>query len=208
MQYCGGMPSRNRVKRWVPEQVYHLYNRGNNKQEIFLDEEDYTVFLNLLKRHLSSRQAADRYGRIYPNWYGDIELLAFCLMPNHYHILAYQTSDVAITKLMSSVTTSYSGYFNKKYNRIGRLFQDTFKASHIDEDSYWQHISRYIHLNPRDWRKWEWSSLSYYLGHKQAEWVRPTRVLECFEGDSYENFVSDYEGQKEILDELKHLLAN
>jgi len=202
------MPSRNRVKQWAPEQVYHLYNRGNNKQRIFLDNEDYVVFLNLLKRHLSKKQTVDKLGRPYRNWYGDIELLAFCLMPNHYHLLVYQHTDTSITKFISSITTSYVGYFNKKHGREGRLFQDTFKASPIDEDDYWQHISRYIHLNPKNWQHWEWSSLPYFLGKKQADWVKPDRILADFENQEYMQFVSDYEGQKALLDELKHILAN
>ncbi len=77
-----------------------------------------------------------------------------------------------------------------------------------DEDDYWLHISRYIHLNPKDWQRWEWSSLPYYLGEKQADWVRPERVLEAFEGDNYRVFVSDYEDHKAMLDELKHITAD
>lgn len=202
------MPSKNRIKQWAPEQIYHIYNRGNNKQRIFLDEKDYQVFLHLLKRHLQEKSDTDKFGRLYKNWYGDIELLAFCLMPNHFHILAYQTSDIALSSLMRSVTTSYSGYFNHRYSRTGHVFQDVFKASLIDEDGYWQHISRYIHLNPKAWRTWKWSSLPYYLGNKKADWVQPNRVLQTFEGDNYREFIEDYEGHKDMLDELKHMTAN
>jgi len=202
------MPSRNRVKNWSEEQVYHVYNRGNNRQQIFLSKADYTVFLNLLKRHLTKKQTADKLGRPYKNWYHSVELLGFCLMPNHYHLLFYQQNADDITKIMSSLTTSYVGYFNKKHNRTGRLFQDTFKASLVDEEVYWQHISRYIHLNPKQWRSWEWSSLPYYLGEKQVDWVRPRRVLETFTGQDYLAFVNDYKDHKNILDELKHVIAN
>jgi len=208
LKYTAGMPSRNRVKQWAPGYAYHLYNRGNNKQNIFLDSEDYAVFINLLKRHLQKKQTTDKLGRQYKNWYGDIELLAYCLMPNHYHLLAFQRSENALTKLISSVTTSYAGYFNKKYNRVGRIFQDTFKASLIDEESYWQHISRYIHLNPKVWETWEWSSLPYYLDQKHSDWLRPKKVLSVFEGEDYLSFVGDYESHKEMLAELKFITAD
>ncbi len=207
MGYTDGMPSRNRIKQWAAEQTYHVYNRGNNKQLIFADAADYAVFLNLLKRSLQKKQTADRLGRPYRNWYGDVELMAFCLMPNHFHLLMYQQSEEGVSKLMSSVITSYAGYFNKKHGRVGRLFQDTFKATHIDDDAYWQHISRYIHLNPKDWKGWRWSSLAYFTGAKHADWVLPGRVLAAFDGDDYESFVADYEGAKSMEDELKYLVA-
>lgn len=202
------MPSRNRIKQWGEQQVYHVYNRGNNRQPIFLDDQDYTIFLNLLKRYLGRRQMADASGRPYNNWYGDIELLAFCLMPNHFHLLLYQEDVQSITAFMRGLMTAYVSYFNWRYRREGHLFQDTYKASLIDEDSYWQHISRYIHLNPRDWRDWQWSSLPYYTGQRTADWVQPGRVLQLFEDDSYWDFVADYEDHKAMQDELKHVLAN
>ncbi len=203
------MPSRNRIKVYAPGYAYHLYNRGNNRERIFLETDDYAVFLNLLKRHLGQKQVSDKLGRPYRNLHKEVELLAFCLMPNHYHLLIYQHTDDAIIQLMRSVATSYSGYFNKKYDRVGRVFQDAYRAVIVDQEDYWQHISRYIHLNPRDWRKWEWSSLAYYTGQKQADWVRPNRLLELFEGDGeYADFVADYEQHKSMLDELKPLLAN
>jgi putative transposase len=202
------MPSKNRVKQWAPEAIYHVYNRGNNKQAIYLDQHDYATFLNLMKRGLQQKVTADPFGRPNRNWHDDIELLAFCLMPNHFHLLLYQRSERAISDFMRGLSTSYVGYFNKRHHRVGHLFQDIFKASHIDEDAYWQHISRYIHLNPRAWRTWEWSSLPYYLHDKHADWVRPERVLDVFEGGDYLSFVEDYEGVAAMADELKYVTAD
>ncbi len=206
--YNEDMPSKNRVKDYAPEQIYHIYNRGNNKESIFLDDEDYAVFLNMLKRHLSQKEQIDKTGRGYRNFYKEIELLAFCLMPNHFHLLIYQSEKDSMTKLMRSVATAYSAYFNRKYKRVGRLFQDVFKASIIDEDAYWLHISRYIHLNPRKWRTWEWSSLAYYLEKKHTDWIRPERAIGEFTPTSYLEFVEDYEDYKDMLDELKHITAD
>jgi putative transposase len=202
------MPSRNRVKDYGSETYYHLYNRGNNKDVIFQDSQDYAVFLNLLKRHLSPTETADKLGRPYRNLSKEVELLAFCLMPNHYHLLIYQYAEDGMTQLLRSVATAYSGYYNKKYNRIGRLFQDAFKASAIDSEPYLEHISRYIHLNPKDWRTWEWSSLPYYSGKKTADWVKHQKVSEIFENEDYLEFVADYESHKDMLDKIKHSLAD
>ncbi|MGH7237985.1 MAG: transposase, partial [Candidatus Saccharimonadales bacterium] len=133
-----------------------------------MDEGDYAVFLNLLKRYLDDRPARDSSGRPYDWLHDDLDLAAFCLMPNHFHLLIYQTKSEAMTRLLRGVATSYTTYFNKKHNRIGPLFQDRFKASMILRDDYLQHISRYIHLNPKNYKSWEFSSLPYYLGVKQA----------------------------------------
>lgn len=202
------MPARNIVKQYVPHAYYHLYNRGVEKRKIFLDQDDFSVFLALLRRHLDAEPHKDKSGREYVRY--DIELLAFCLMPNHFHLFIHQGEDPeALTKLMRSVATAYTMYFNRKYSRVGHLFQERFKASWITNDAYLQHISRYIHLNPSDYKRYEWSSLPYYLGKRKAEWVRPERILGTFDSvRDYLEFVEDYEGQKSILDELKHELAS
>jgi len=203
------MPSKNSIKQYAAESYYHIYNRGVAKQIIFAETDDYVVFLSLLKRYLSLTPLTDKQGRKYPNYSKDIELLAFCLMPNHFHLLIYQGDDSkAMEALMRSVITSYSGYFNRKYKRVGHLFQGAYKASRIDDEAYLQHISRYIHLNPKDWQAYEWSSLPYYLDQKQADWLLPAKILDIFEGESYKDFVADYEDYKNELDAIKHQLAD
>lgn len=196
------------MKLYVPESYYHVYNRGINGRKIFLDEDDYAVFLNLLKRYLSKKPSKDNKGREYDNLYNSLELLSFCVMPNHFHLLIYQKDSDAITKLMGRISTSYATYFNKKYKRKGPLFQERFKASHILRDEYLQHISRYIHLNPKEYKQWQYSSLSYYLKSKKADWVRPQRITELFEKNEYQAFIEDYRDHKKMLDEIKSELAN
>lgn len=203
------MPSKNREKVYLPQTYYHIYNRGVNKRRIFADQDDYAVFLNLLKRYLDDQPTKDSKGREYDWLHNDIELLAFCLMPNHFHLFIYQEKPDAMTRLMRGVATAYTTYFNKKYHRIGPLFQDRFKASMVSRDDYLIHISRYIHLNPKTYKSWRFSSLPYYLGNKQAGWVRPDKVLESFSSArDYAQFLADYEDQKSILDELKTELAD
>lgn len=202
------MPSRNLEKIYLNEAYYHLYNRGVDKQAIFRDKEDYVVFLNLLKRYLDNEPTKDKKGREYDWLHDEAELLSYCLMPNHYHLLIYQHEPEAMTRLLRRVITSYTTYFNDKYQRVGYLFQSRFKASMITRDDYLQHISRYIHLNPANYKDWEFSSLDYYLGKKKAGWIRPSRILDLFPSNkTYENFVADYAGHKAVADELEKELA-
>ncbi len=203
------MPSRNVIKDYAPESYYHVYNRGVAKQPMFIEEMDYVVFLGMFKRHLSEEVQTDRFGREHPNYHTKIELLTFCLMPNHFHLLLYQYEDTqAMTKLLQSICTSYTMYFNRKYNRVGPLFQGRFKASQINNDDYLLHISRYIHLNPVEYMSYEWSSLPYYTGKLQAEWIKPSRIKGMFRAENYIHFLKDYEAYKDSLDEIKHELAN
>lgn len=203
------MPSKNSRKVYIPDSYYHIYNRGLDKKTIFLDRQDYSVFLSLIKRYLDNEPAKDLKGRDYPWLHEDIELVAFCLMPNHFHLLVYQIKEDSAHQLLKNVSGSYTAYFNKKYKRIGPLFQDRFKAVLIQRDEYLQHISRYIHLNPASYRSWEFSSLPYYLGTKRANWIRPDRIMELFSSVAeYKDFVVDYEDYKLTLDSLKSELAN
>lgn len=203
------MPTKNRVKTYVPEAYYHVYNRGVNKRRIFLDDQDYSVFLSLLKRYLSDETSPNKYNRTYENLSGEVEVLAYCLMPNHVHLLIYQISPAGMTNLMRRVFTVYSMYFNKKYKRVGGLFQDAYKASYIDSDEYLQHISRYIHLNPTEWATWNFSSLDNYRGNKVTSWINQKRILELFESrEEYLSFLADYDDYKNSFDEIKHQLAD
>lgn len=203
------MPSRNSRKIYAPQQYYHIYNRGVEKRKIFQDDEDYTVFLNLLKRHLDKSITKDKYGREYENYLGKVELLSFCLMPNHYHLLFYLGDDVTVlSNLIRRVTNSYSSYFNRKYHRVGHLFQDRYKASMILRDDYLVHISRYIHLNPSNFEVYQWSSLAYYYGQKNAAWVLPGKILELFSSsEEYSTFMRDYVSYKKELEDVKNELA-
>jgi putative transposase len=100
-------------------------------------------------------------------------------------------------------------YFNKKYKRVGGLFQDAYKARYIDSDEYLQHISRYIHLNPTEWTTWDFSSLDYYKGNKVSSWINHRRILELFrDSEEYLSFLADYVDYKRSLDEIKHQLAD
>jgi putative transposase len=204
------MPSRNIVKQYT-EGYYHIYNRGVARSPIFLDDQDYLVFLSLLKRYLDKQPEKDNSGRTYISLNKEVSLLAFCLLSNHFHLLIYQQDEPkSITILMRCLLTSYTQYFNKKYKRVGHLFQGIFKASLISSDEYLTHISRYIHLNPKNYLKWQWSSLPYYLNKQHAEWVQPSEIMRIFNNstDEYLTFLKDYEDYKKELDALKLELAD
>ena len=142
-------------------EYYHVYNRGTDKRIIFQNDRDKKRFLELLYLSNSSdsinvRNIRRDFTKVFS--YERKELLvgigAYCLMPNHFHILLTPLVDDGVTKFMSKLSTAYSMYFNKKYDRSGRLFESTFKAQHVDEEKYLQYIYAYIHLNPvKLWQK-------------------------------------------------------
>ncbi len=203
------MPVRNVLKHDIPFAYYHVYARGADKQSVFLDHADFTYFLSLFERYLSVDPLRDSSSREYPHLRGKADLLAYCLMGNHFHLFLFQIEEKAMSTLMRGVMTSYSRYFNTRYNRSGPLFESRYKASMIVTPSYFEHISRYIHLNPKDWRTYPYSSIHAYIGGDQPEWLQPKRILEMFsDPSSYEAFMTDYEGYKSNLDEIKGELAD
>jgi putative transposase len=197
------MPARNVTKQYQEDAYYHIYNRGVEKRVIFKDDQDYKMFLSFLKRHLSRQTEPNGRNQVYESYAGRVELLAYCLMPNHYHLLFYLNNDTkAITELMRKVAGTYTSYFNRRYNRVGYLFQGTYKASQIDNDAYLLHISRYIHRNPEDYYNWPYSSLQYYIGDWKSDWVIPDRIYKLYEWGTYEAFLNEYNPTPELEEEL------
>ncbi len=204
------MPARNIIKEYADHQYYHVYSRGVAKQPVFLDANDYSYFLSLLTRYLSAKPANSPHHGPYPHFGNRVQLLTYCLMPNHVHLLIYQSDALAMTELLRALMTSYSMYFNHKHERVGPVFQSRYKASRITSDAYLQHISRYIHLNPVDWRLYEYSSICYYLDGYYAEWLKTEPIMSIFANEvaGYTRFLNDYADQKQMLDEIKWELAD
>jgi putative transposase len=204
------MPGKNTIKDYIPDHYYHVYNRGWNRGAIFLDQEDYEQFEYLLGRALSRTPSKDSKGREYKWLRDDLDLNAYCLMPNHFHMLVYQRTEQGITKLVQSVCTAYTMYFNKRYKRRGSLFENRFKAVPIFRDNQLQHISRYIHLNHKNFRAWPHSSYGDYLNPAAArEWLAPQPILDIFDSiEQYRSFVLDYEQAQREHDILKRELAD
>lgn len=206
------MPSRNIVREYEADAYYHVYNRGVEKRIIFVDDEDYTVFLGLLKKYLAgdTKDANKQNRHKFSTVAGEVVLLAYCLMPNHVHLLFYQTTSDGIPKLMRRIMTGYVMYFNNKYRRVGSLFQGPYKASRISTDPYLYHISRYIHLNPKAYKEWAYSSYKYYAGVvKSPSWLGTDKVLSLFDSrQDYLDFVADYVETQQEQGLLKWQLAN
>lgn len=150
--------------------LYHIFARGNNKQVIFRDEQDYKVYINLLKKY------QHRYRFI---------LYAYTLMPNHLHLLI-ETSVIPLSKIMQGLQQSYTAYFHKKYKTGGHLFQGRYKAILCEKESYLLELVRYIHLNPvrgslvqiPDY--YAWSSHQVYIGKLNQSFVREDIVFKMF----------------------------
>jgi REP element-mobilizing transposase RayT len=197
------MPARNVTKLYQEDAYYHVYNRGVEKRVIFKDDQDYKMFLYFLKRHLSRHAEPNSRNQVYETYAGRVELLAYCLMPNHFHLLFYLNNDTkAISELMRKVAGTYTAYFNRRHNRVGYLFQGTYKASEVDNDAYLLHISRYIHRNPEDYYNWPYSSLQYYIGDWKSDWVVPDRIYKLYEWGTYEAFLNEYNPTPELEDQL------
>ncbi len=200
------MPIRNTTKQFDAPAYYHIYNRGAGDQTIFLDDADRMKFISLLERHLNPYTESYRSDGVTYEKY-DIQLIAYCLMGNHFHLLVFQpTEPTVITQLMRSIATSYTMYFNRKYKRHGHLFQSNYKAVLINNEMHLLHISRYIHMNPRRYLRYKWSSIRYYLGEPTPSWLHPQQInpLSTVE---YRNFLKEYEGKKAELELLKEELA-
>lgn len=234
------MPAKNRIKEFASDSYYHIYNRGVERRNIFQDKQDYGVFLSYIKMYLKpkddnlltgimaspsssykEKEKARKALRI-KNYADTVKLLAYCLLPNHFHFLVYQKEDRNIHAFMSSFGTRYSMYFNAKYKRVGPLFQDRYKAVRMVSDDQLVHVSRYIHVNPvhhglatqgsfdsaqdkRALRGWEYSSYPEYLKERNTEWVKTEPVLSFFHPkgkNSYEAFIEgeiDEEHSAEVI---------
>jgi REP element-mobilizing transposase RayT len=199
------MPRRE-IKFYAGE-YYHIYNRGNSRQNIFFERENYLFFLRRVCRYLP---------------HSGIFIVAYCLMPSHYHLMVgvRQTSEVSETSEVLSVSTgmmrlsvSYTKAINKRYQRSGVLFQGPFQAVHVDRNEYLLHLSRYIHLNPvaaglvKRPEDWEFSSYRDYTGLRNGTLPETEIVLSQFPTRSaYHEFVASYSRRDEEL--IAHLLLD
>ena len=132
--------------------VYHVILRGNDKQDIFLDNQDYKKFLKEVKN------TKEKYG---------YELYAYCLMTNHAHLVIYDKND-KLSKVIQSLDVSYSGFFSKKYEKVGHLFQNRFLSKEVETKEYLMQVCRYVHQNPEKAKiskidRYQWSSFREYI---------------------------------------------
>jgi len=209
------MPAKNSVKTYIANGFYHVYNRGVEKRNIFLDEQDYLVFISFLRLYLSPIEKniesvksnfdldyEEKNSKIYrlselKNFFEKIKLISYVLMPNHFHLEVQQTEIKDLENFMRCLIIKYTMYFNKKYKRVGTLFQGRYKAVSIFGNENLIDISKYIHLNPIEFmskgqvlESYPWSSYPSYIENHNVKWLSKEKVLSNFKGvKAYQSFV-------------------
>jgi len=199
---------------FIKNKIYHIYNRGVEKRNVFLDNQDYARFVHDLFEFNDEAPAWNLGRSLEINSMIEVglqslskdkeprkllvDIFIFTLMPNHFHLLLRQKKENGISRFMQKIGTGYTNYFNKKYERVGSLFQGKFKAVSIDEDAHFVHLPYYLHSNPLklagpatqnsnsdSWtflEKYKWSSFPDYIGKKNFPSVTQREFLLDFFG--------------------------
>jgi len=183
--------------------IYHIMLRGNERKNIFINEEDKGKFIKIVFKK-KTREA--------------FKLYAYCIMDNHLHLVIKEQKE-PISRIIKRITTSYAYYFNNKYKRVGHLFQDRFKSETIEDEPYLLSVIRYVHNNPEKAEitkkeKYRWSSYSNYIDilNHHAEIPEIKEILELFSSDrekalkEFINYSNKYE-EKNFL-EIKETIKS
>jgi putative transposase len=214
--------------RFGEREYFHVFNRGVEKRLIFMDDKDRWRFMTLLIvvrgdavfNQISRLVSAVEHRRFDIAFLKEIlkkrhvELVSFCLMPNHFHLILRESRDGGISKFMQRLADAYTKYFNLRHNRSGHLFGGKFQSVHIDRNEYLNYLSAYIHLNPKELRKWHgkeiyypWSSFQDFS--KENRWgpfLNSSVIRDQFKsGVEYQKFVEETPikerlGNKYLLD--------
>ena len=188
-----------RKTQFVQGAYYHIYNRGANRRTIFRDEAGYHYVLGKMKKY------SKRYS---------ISIIAYCLMPNHYHWLIRQDGEFPARLLPQRVFNGYTKAFNARYGCSGTLFEGPYKDKHVDQDEYLHHLCRYIHANPlKDGiafhlEMWPYSNLLEWLGLRNGTLVDRQFVADFFpDPERYRAWIVDYLRTRELPEALAKYLA-
>ncbi|MDO8429263.1 MAG: transposase [Candidatus Daviesbacteria bacterium] len=210
----------------VTEEIYHVFNRGINRQPTFLFKRDYQRAIQSIQYYCFSKpplrlskflileqSRQDDLLKSLASSEALIDTISFCLMPNHFHLLLRQKAEKGISKFLANFQNSYTRYFNTKHNRDGALFLTQFKAVRIETEEQLIHVSRYIHLNPctgfvvnstEELKHYPWSSFPNYCNnstnttHKDLVDLFPSKEM-------YQKFVLDQADYQKELSLIKHL---
>ncbi len=168
------MPMKNAVKIHEPGGIYHVYNRGVNKEPVFYDEKDYIYFEKLLYRYLCNQKVPSN-GYVPKNYKDRIMLFTYCLLPNHIHLVLQQFDASAMQEFMQSLQISYIRYINSKYDRVGHLFQGIYRARMLTSDEDISNVVYYTHCNPIELGyhplDYSYSGLQHYLGYRKLPFI-------------------------------------
>lgn len=195
---------------FLPNQYYHLYNRGNNRQAVFFEDENYLFFLRRLRQYLLPV----------------VSVIAYCLMPTHYHLLVrvreetsevLKTSEVspAISRAMQRFLISYTKAINKRYNRTGALFQGAFQAKPVLAYDHLLNLCVYIHANPvKDGlierpEEWPYSNYAEWIGQRNGTLFDKEFIREHFETpEAYRAHLADYLATRRLPDEVARYIQS
>lgn len=182
--------------KYLDGQYYHVYNRGSRKGNIFFSEENYSYLLRLIKANAKKCSTS---------------IVAYCLMPNHYHLLLFQQEGGSISKTLQTTINSYVQAVNKKYDFSGSLFESKAKSILVETDRYVVHLARYIHLNPVKARlvlrpdEWMYSDYSRWVGtNNLSDGFKPSDRFVALRdsyfggGDNYRKFVEEYDHKTDV----------
>lgn len=219
-----------RITPFVLGEIYHIFNRSIASQPIFKNQKDYQRITDVINyyrfKKLPLRYSYyNRLPKEQKNQFSQdylinnkpmLNIVAYCIMPNHFHFLLQPFVINAISDFMRNMQNSYSKYYNTKYERTGSLFQFMFKAVRIETDEQLIHVCRYIHLNPitaylieiDKLERYPWSSFKNYLSsNEDYSFVNPSIVLDQFKSRGvYKRFVFDQVDYQRELDKIKHLI--
>lgn len=218
------MPT-NRKVIFANGEYYHIFNRGVDKRITFSNKREYVRAISVI-RYYSFHKPPIRYSRLLtlPQDMREnvllslknksVNIIAYCIMPNHFHLLLQQVQENGISRFVANMTNSYTKYFNTKHKRVGPLFGGIFKAVHIEDNEQLIHLSRYIHLNPatayiieaKNLHEYPWSSYLEYINKALVPLCNKEKILEFFKDDKdYEDFCKDQESYSRELKEIEHL---
>ena len=209
-----------RIIPFVNDQFYHVYSRGVEKRTIFENRRDYSRFLKTLK-YYQLAGPKPRFSKFIVNQSFKpqsakkiVEIVSYCLMPNHFHLLVKQLQDGGISEFFSKLSNSYTKYYNTKHTRVGPLLQGEFKAVLVESNEQFIHLSRYIHLNPiaallvKDLKDFRWSSYEEYINNTQGICFKE-EILNLFKTpQDYQQFVLDRVSYAQSLERIKHHLID
>lgn len=188
---------RHKTITWLPGHYYHIYNRGARQLTIFREPANYHFVLGRIKKY---------------SYQFNLTIIAYCLMPNHYHLLIRQNAQHNAGLLPQRVFNSYTKAYNKRYGHSGTLFQGRYKAKHVDSDAYLHHLCRYIHANPvKDGfvahpGDWLYSNYLDWLGERPGTLIDRGFMKDHFPDlREYAAFVLDYVRTREEQDSLNYL---
>ncbi len=212
--YTSGMPSKYMLRDLRGNSYYHAYNQGLESRDIFKDEQDYKVFLFYLYIYTVPLEAVlAKYPDLPPrlqakNLSRDVNLVAYCLMPNHFHLLLKQESSASMPRLLKQVTNGYTTYFNSKYQRMGgRLMHGRYKSALIESEYLLVQMVRFVHLNPSS------TGLCANPGdYSWSSYKNPLHVNELMDRfgslEEWEKFHLDKESYERNLEKIANLFID